>query len=175
MGRLLPLDPRPSRANPEARSTRKEIEKSSTGFSWATAATLGVIAVTMLINVEKGVEKCEQRHQRKGDWDRCNDCRDKGAGAVVRSRDRGRDRARARARTETPTRTRGSSPRRERSYSRRRSKSVIFEESSEFGPRQKLHREGREGSPTRGRGRSRIQDGDKDKSSQSRSSRRSGS
>ncbi|TLD31322.1 hypothetical protein PspLS_02759 [Pyricularia sp. CBS 133598] len=169
MARLLPLDPRPSRADPEARTTRKEIEKTSTGFGWTTAAILGVIGVTMLINVENGVEKCEQRHQRRGDWDRCRNGRDKGDGAGGRGRDRGRDRTRAR--TETPTEARGSSLRRERSYSRRRSKSVVFEESSEPGPNQKLRREGQEGSPTRGRGRSHTPGGDR--SSQSRSSRRS--
>ncbi|KAI6351379.1 hypothetical protein MCOR25_009967 [Pyricularia grisea] len=172
MGRLLPLDPRPSRADPEARSARKEIEKSSTGFSWTTAAILGVLGVTMLINVEKGVERCEKRHQRKGDWDRCRNGRDRGSGgdAGDRGRDRGRDRTRAS--TETPTRrTWISSPRRDRSYSRRRSKSAVFDESSESGPKQKLRRDGRDGSPTRERGRSSTRGGDK--SSQGRSSRRS--
>ncbi|TLS31147.1 hypothetical protein PpBr36_02975 [Pyricularia pennisetigena] len=153
MGRLLPLDPWPSRADPEARSTRKEIEKSSTGFSWTTAAVLGLIGVTMLINVEKSVEKCEQRHQRRANWDRY---REDGGGAGGRGRDRDRDRSRTRASTATPARTRAPSPRRQRSFSRLRPKSVVVEESSDSGPKQTQRREGQDGSPARGRGRSRT-------------------
>ncbi|KAK0637253.1 hypothetical protein B0T17DRAFT_104794 [Bombardia bombarda] len=64
--KILSPDPRPSKAHPEHRATRKKVEKEhSSGFEWASAAVLALAGITMLVNVEKDVEKCESRHERE--------------------------------------------------------------------------------------------------------------
>jgi len=73
MGRRENMDPRnllPSRADPKARSTRKELEKAS-NYSFAEPLALGLAAVGLIWNLEKQVQKCEERKQKqKRDEDR---------------------------------------------------------------------------------------------------------
>ncbi|OTB06385.1 hypothetical protein M426DRAFT_21167 [Hypoxylon sp. CI-4A] len=71
MGRLSPPDPRsilPSRAHPEHRSRRKELEKEHP-FSWTGPLVLGMIGVGLAWNIENQVQKHEERkdkEQREG-------------------------------------------------------------------------------------------------------------
>lgn len=76
MGRHESIDPRnllPSRADPKARGARKELEKAS-NYSFAEPLALGLAAVGLIWNMEKQVQKCEERKQKqKRDDDRGSD------------------------------------------------------------------------------------------------------
>ncbi|EON96600.1 hypothetical protein UCRPA7_7908 [Phaeoacremonium minimum UCRPA7] len=61
--RFAPPDPRPSKADPHHRAKRKELEKDH--FEWVPGVILGLMGVTLMMNVEKQVEKYEQRHKEK--------------------------------------------------------------------------------------------------------------
>ncbi|KAI1425411.1 hypothetical protein F5Y12DRAFT_374502 [Xylaria sp. FL1777] len=87
--RLSPsADPRnllPSRAHPEHRQTRKQLEKEHP-FSFAQVATLGLIGLTLAWDIEKQVKKREERNDKeeaertkRDDRDRDRDsCRGRG-------------------------------------------------------------------------------------------------
>ncbi|KAI2618864.1 hypothetical protein GGR54DRAFT_640404 [Hypoxylon sp. NC1633] len=67
MGRLAPVDPRgylPSRAHPEHRSARKELEKEHP-FGWTEPLLLGMLGVGLVWNIEKQVQKHEERKDRE--------------------------------------------------------------------------------------------------------------
>lgn len=57
---LLPLDPRPSKAHPEERARRKQLEKEH-GYGWVPPVVLGLLGLTLAYDVTRDVEKCEKR------------------------------------------------------------------------------------------------------------------
>lgn len=61
---ILPVDPRPSRADPEARRLRKELEKEH-GYEWIPPIVLGLIGITLAWDVAKDVSKCEERKEQE--------------------------------------------------------------------------------------------------------------
>ncbi|KAK3391067.1 hypothetical protein B0H63DRAFT_447140 [Podospora didyma] len=65
--KLIPPDPRPSKAHPEHRSQRKAVEKEhgAGAFEWVSAVALLLAGMTILIDVEKDVKKCEERRERE--------------------------------------------------------------------------------------------------------------
>lgn len=62
--KLLPLDPRPSRAHPEHRATRKQLEKEN-GYGWVPPVILGLVGLTLAFDVSKDVEKAEEKHKKR--------------------------------------------------------------------------------------------------------------
>lgn len=66
MGRkpLLPTNLRPSRADPEARRVRKELEKQH-NYEWVPPILLGLLGITLAFDVAKDVEKHEERHKKR--------------------------------------------------------------------------------------------------------------
>ncbi|KAI1143006.1 hypothetical protein F5Y05DRAFT_139072 [Hypoxylon sp. FL0543] len=67
MGKLSPVDPReylPSRAHPEHRSRRKELEKEHP-FGWKEPLVLGLLGLTLAWNIEKQVQKHEERKDKE--------------------------------------------------------------------------------------------------------------
>lgn len=62
--RLLPIDPRPSRADPEARRIRKEMEKEHS-YEWVPPIVLGLIGITLAWDVSQDVSKCEERKEKE--------------------------------------------------------------------------------------------------------------
>lgn len=61
---ILPVDLRPSRADPEARRLRKELEKEH-GYEWIPPIVLGLIGITLAWDVAKDVSKCEERKEQE--------------------------------------------------------------------------------------------------------------
>lgn len=57
-------DPRPSRAHPEHRKLRKELEKEH-GYGWVPPMLLALLGVTLAFDITKDVEKHEQRHKQE--------------------------------------------------------------------------------------------------------------
>ncbi|CAN8102307.1 unnamed protein product [Discula destructiva] len=57
-------DPRPSRAHPEQRKLRKELEKEH-GYGWLPPVILGLLGLTLAYDVAKDVEKHEEKHKRE--------------------------------------------------------------------------------------------------------------
>lgn len=100
MPRLNPRfpDPRPSRANPEHRKARKELE-SSHGYGWVPPVLLGLLGLSLAFDVTKDIEKHEERHRREEE-----------------DAERARRRQRRRRERERREREYGSSSRRRRSY-----------------------------------------------------------
>ncbi|KAI1766197.1 hypothetical protein GGR53DRAFT_464599 [Hypoxylon sp. FL1150] len=67
MGKPSPVNPRgylPSHAHPEHRSARKELEKEHP-FGWTEPLILGMIGVGLAWNIEKQVQKHEERKDRE--------------------------------------------------------------------------------------------------------------
>ncbi|KAI2617534.1 hypothetical protein GGS26DRAFT_576474 [Hypomontagnella submonticulosa] len=67
MGKLSPPNPRnylPSRAHPEHRSRRKELEKEHP-FGWTEPLVLGMLGIGLAWNIEKQVQKHEERKDRE--------------------------------------------------------------------------------------------------------------
>ncbi|KAI0852706.1 hypothetical protein F5Y00DRAFT_178566 [Daldinia vernicosa] len=67
MVKLAPVNPRnymPSRADPEHRSRRKELEKEHP-FTWKEPLVLGMIGIGLAWNIEKQVQKREERKERE--------------------------------------------------------------------------------------------------------------
>ncbi|KUI68511.1 hypothetical protein VM1G_04496 [Cytospora mali] len=62
--KLLPPDPRPSRAHPEHRAIRKQLEKEH-GYGWVPPVILGLVGLTLAFDVTKDVEKAEERHKQR--------------------------------------------------------------------------------------------------------------
>lgn len=62
--RLLPIDPRPSRADPEARRLRKELEKEH-GYEWVPPVVLALLGIGLAYDVTKDVAKHEEKHKRE--------------------------------------------------------------------------------------------------------------
>ncbi|ROW09470.1 hypothetical protein VMCG_02444 [Cytospora schulzeri] len=62
--KLLPPDPRPSRAHPEHRATRKQLEKEH-GYGWVPPVILGLVGLTLAFDVAKDVEKAEEKHKQR--------------------------------------------------------------------------------------------------------------
>ncbi|KAK0619822.1 hypothetical protein B0T14DRAFT_566633 [Immersiella caudata] len=59
-------DPRPSKANPEHRSLRKEWEKQhSDAFEWAGLVGLALTGLAVAFDVEKDLRRCEGKGERK--------------------------------------------------------------------------------------------------------------
>ncbi|KAK3943804.1 hypothetical protein QBC46DRAFT_351094 [Diplogelasinospora grovesii] len=54
-------DPRPSKAHPEHRSHRKELEKNHPAYGWVPVAALAMTGLLLAFNVEKDVERCEKQ------------------------------------------------------------------------------------------------------------------
>ncbi len=63
----LPYDPRPSKAHPEHREFRKGIEKESPHFSWLPIGLLALMGVTLAMNIENDVKKCEERKDKESE------------------------------------------------------------------------------------------------------------
>ncbi|KAI8965778.1 hypothetical protein F5Y11DRAFT_311402 [Daldinia sp. FL1419] len=66
MGKLAPVNPRnymPSRAHPEHRTRRKELEKEHP-FTWKEPLVLGMIGIGLAWNIENQVRKHEERKER---------------------------------------------------------------------------------------------------------------
>ncbi|TPX13126.1 uncharacterized protein E0L32_006552 [Thyridium curvatum] len=125
-------DPRPSKAHPDHREHRKKLEKEHP-FTWMPGVVLGLMGVTLLMNVEKDVERREQRHRRENDEDR--------------DRDRDRDRRRARDRDRDRDRDDdGRRGRRDRSYERRRPHSQHYRDGGGDGDDDDRRRRPRRGS-----------------------------
>ena len=61
----LPFDPRPSQAHPKERANRKQMEKENSGFNWLPIGVLALLGVTLAMDVEKDVKKCEKRKEEK--------------------------------------------------------------------------------------------------------------
>lgn len=57
-------DPRPSKAHPEHRKLRKELEKEH-GYGWVPPVILALLGVTLAYDVTKDVEKHEQKHKQE--------------------------------------------------------------------------------------------------------------
>ncbi|KAI5866938.1 hypothetical protein GGS23DRAFT_593670 [Durotheca rogersii] len=73
MGKLAPADPRtylPSRAHPQHRSARKELERRQPGFDWTPPLVLGLIGVGLAWDIEKQVRRAEERHAREEEQER---------------------------------------------------------------------------------------------------------
>ncbi|KAK2613492.1 hypothetical protein N8I77_000404 [Diaporthe amygdali] len=90
---LLPPDPRPSKAHPEMRARRKQLEKEH-GYGWVPPVVLGLLGLTLAYDVTKDVEKYENmKHdgEQKGGDD--ND----GEEARRRRRQRRREELRSRS------------------------------------------------------------------------------
>lgn len=67
MGKLSPVDLRsylPSNAHPEHRSKRKQLEKEHP-FGWKEPLVLGLIGIGLAWNIEKQVQKHEERKERE--------------------------------------------------------------------------------------------------------------
>ncbi|XXG94436.1 hypothetical protein Hte_000693 [Hypoxylon texense] len=67
MGKLSPVDPRgylPSKAHPEHRSHRKELEKEHP-FGWTEPLVLGMLGIGLAWNIEKQVQKHEERKDKE--------------------------------------------------------------------------------------------------------------
>lgn len=62
--RLLPIDPRPSRADPEARKIRKEMEKEHS-YEWVPPVLLGLLGIGLAYDVTKDVAKHEEKHKKE--------------------------------------------------------------------------------------------------------------
>lgn len=57
-------DPRPSRAHPEHRKLRKELEKEH-GYEWVPPVILALLGVTLAYDITKDVEKHEKKHKKE--------------------------------------------------------------------------------------------------------------
>ncbi|OTA91663.1 hypothetical protein M434DRAFT_32534 [Hypoxylon sp. CO27-5] len=67
MGKLSPVNPRsylPSNAHPEHRSRRKQLEKEHP-FGWKEPLVLGLLGIGLAWNIEKQVQKHEERKERE--------------------------------------------------------------------------------------------------------------
>ncbi|KAI2465502.1 hypothetical protein F4781DRAFT_23855 [Annulohypoxylon bovei var. microspora] len=67
MGKLAPANPRnymPSRAHPEHRSARKELEKEHP-FDWTGPIVLGMLGIGLAWDIEKQVKKREERKDKE--------------------------------------------------------------------------------------------------------------
>jgi len=94
MPKVLPVDPRPSKAHPEHREHRKKLEKEHPAFGWKQGLILGLMGVTIFMNIEKEVEKREQRNKEKEEKEKKRRQRDIQAGTWepdMDSRDGSRD------------------------------------------------------------------------------------
>ncbi|KAI7784784.1 hypothetical protein LA080_009103 [Diaporthe eres] len=56
---FLPPDPRPSKAHPEERARRKQLEKEH-GYGWVPPVVLGLLGLTLAYDVTRDVEKYEK-------------------------------------------------------------------------------------------------------------------
>jgi len=65
LGVPKPPDPRPSKAHPEHRAVRKELEKKHGGYEWVPVAGLALTGLILAINVEKDVDKCEKKKEKQ--------------------------------------------------------------------------------------------------------------
>lgn len=63
--RFLPPDPRPSKAHPEHRKLRKELEKEH-GYEWLPPIILGLLGITLAFDVTKDVAKAEEKKMKDG-------------------------------------------------------------------------------------------------------------
>lgn len=60
-----PPDPRPSKAHPEHRKRRKELEEKHGGYEWVPYLGLALTGLVLAFNVEKDVAKCEKRKEKQ--------------------------------------------------------------------------------------------------------------
>ncbi|KAK0715855.1 hypothetical protein B0H67DRAFT_252777 [Lasiosphaeris hirsuta] len=64
--KTVPPDPCPSRAHPEHRSQRKQLEKKhSDAFEWMSWVALGLAGLAVEFDVERDVRRCEERRERR--------------------------------------------------------------------------------------------------------------
>jgi hypothetical protein len=61
---LLP-DMRPSKANPEHRAARKQLENENPGFDWTPCLLLALLGFSFLVDVEKDVKRYEEKHKQR--------------------------------------------------------------------------------------------------------------
>lgn len=101
---LLPLDPRPSKAHPEERQRRKQLEKEH-GYGWVPPVVLGLIGLTLAYDVTRDVEKCEKRKDEQGSSSQGDD-RDRRDESEETARRRRRERRRAELRSRSDRRHR---------------------------------------------------------------------
>ncbi|OIW32186.1 hypothetical protein CONLIGDRAFT_259749 [Coniochaeta ligniaria NRRL 30616] len=73
-----PPDPRPSKAHPEHRAKRKELEKKHGGYEWVPYLGLALTGLVLAFDVEKDVEKREKRKDRQDQEPNNNGRRDRG-------------------------------------------------------------------------------------------------
>lgn len=59
---FLPPDPRPSKAHPEMRARRKQLEKEH-GYGWVPPVVLGLLGLTLAYDVTRDVEKYEKKKE----------------------------------------------------------------------------------------------------------------
>lgn len=99
---LLPPDPRPSKAHPEERARRKQLEKEH-GYGWVPPVVLGLLGLTLAYDVTQDVQKYEKMkddgkddraRDRRRDRD---DARDDDEAARRRRRERRREELRSRS------------------------------------------------------------------------------
>ncbi|KAF3767845.1 hypothetical protein M406DRAFT_321745, partial [Cryphonectria parasitica EP155] len=86
--KFLPPDPRPSKAHPEHRRIRKELEKEH-GYGWVPPVILGLIGIGLAYDVTKDVEKAEERKQKQKQGQEDEDGGGGGGGGSSSSRKRG--------------------------------------------------------------------------------------
>lgn len=97
---FLPPDPRPSKAHPEERQRRKQLEKEH-GYGWVPPVVLGLIGLTLAYDVTRDVEKCEKRKDEQGEGSDRNRDRDRDESEeTARRRRRERRRAELRSRSD---------------------------------------------------------------------------
>lgn len=94
---LLPLDPRPSKAHPEERARRKQLEKEH-GYGWVPPVVLGLLGLTLAYDVTRDVEKYEKMKDEGGKDDRQQ--QDEGSDEARRRRRRERRREELRSRSQ---------------------------------------------------------------------------
>jgi hypothetical protein len=63
--KILPVDPRPSKAHPEHRHERKQLEKGHPAYTWMPGVILALTGLVVAFNVERDVKKCEERRERE--------------------------------------------------------------------------------------------------------------
>lgn len=65
MRRYAPPDPRPGKADAQAREARQSIEKDIGGFDWTPVVILGVMGATTLFSFDRAIQKHEKRHEER--------------------------------------------------------------------------------------------------------------
>lgn len=157
MTKILPVDPRPSKADEVQRKVRKELEQKHGGFTWMPYVGLGLTGLLLAMNVPKEVEKCEKKHKgrehsREREGERNRERRERDHQHRDRERTRGRDGHRGRDERDgdrrrsswAPEERRGGERVREQSldpyWDRRWEQEMRWEEEGRMNDRRRLER-----------------------------------